>query len=274
MLLKRLIAAARSAPGMRLPEPELPLEVEEKAVRLHTRSDVQRHLEILYGDVKVGAERYTDLYFRCLQETGTAVTPFTIFQRFQTRLDLVHYLYATLAVPGAYAECGAYRGATALLLCHAWRSRAPAFDGSGFYVIDSFSGTPESDERDLIPVRGDGGGIRMTSFFPPRKSDVEVDKVRGYFRGFPRVEIAHGWIPDVLETLPEPAWAFVHIDLTLYAPTLSALEYFYPRLSPGGVLICEGSLFCPGVQKAVDSYAAAHDVPYVTLGHRELVFTK
>jgi O-methyltransferase len=275
MLLKRLLAAARTrVPAAPYPEPELPLDVEARTVSLHSRAAVQRHLDILYGDVRIGPERYTDLYFRCLERTGTAVTPFTIFQRFQTRLDLVRYLLATADVPGARAECGAYRGATALLLCHALRSRSPGFDGDGFYLIDSFSGTPESDERDLIPVRDGNGAIRMESFFPPRKTDVRVEMVRSYFQEFPRARVEQGWIPEVLERLPTPAWAYAHIDLTLYAPTLSALEYFYPRLSPGGVLVCEGSLFCPGVQKAVDAYSSAHDVPYVTLGHRELVFIK
>jgi hypothetical protein len=45
-------------------------------------------------------------------------------------------------------------------------------------------------------------------------------------------------------------------------------------LSAGGVLICDGSVFCPGAQKAVDAFSIAHDVPYVTLGHREAVFLK
>ena len=63
------------------------------------------------------------MYFRCLEDTGTVVTPFNVFQRFQTRHDLLRYFLETLDVRGARVECGAYRGATALLLCNAWRSR-------------------------------------------------------------------------------------------------------------------------------------------------------
>jgi O-methyltransferase len=275
MLLKKLISATR--PSARLPagaEPDYPLEIEASVSRLHSRAAIRRHLEILHDGLFVGSERFTDLYFRCLEDTGTLVTPFNVFQRFQTRHDLVRYFLATLSVPGARVECGAYRGATALLLCHTWRSTNPGFDGHNFFLIDSFSGTSSSTRPDYIAVRDEAGETRMKPFFPPGKTDVKVDDVRAYFRDFPRAQILEGWIPQVFRELPPTSWAFVHLDLTLYEPTLGALEYFYDKLSAGGVLICDGSVFCPGAQKAVDAFSIAHDIAYVTLGHREAVFLK
>src|SRR6185503_17721903 len=106
---------------------EYPLEIEQKLTRLHGRAPLNGHLEILFRDARVGNESFAELFSRCLKDTGTAVTPFNIFQRFQTRLDLLHYFLATLAVPGARAECGAYRGATALLFCNAWLTRDAGF---------------------------------------------------------------------------------------------------------------------------------------------------
>lgn len=275
MLIKKLIAAARStAPVPARAQPDYPLELEAKLNRLHGRVSIKPHLDILYGDLTIGGEPFTDLYFRCLAQTGTVVTPFNIFQRFQTRHDLVRYFLATLSVPGARVECGAYRGATALLLCHAWRSASSDFVGDGFHLIDSFSGTPASTQHDLIPVRDDAGAMRMEAFFPAGKTDVKAANVRGYFREFPGVSILEGWIPQVFETLADTKWAFVHLDLTLYEPTLAALRYFYPRLSAGGVIVCDGSVFCPGAQKAVDEFSSAEDLAYVTLGHREAVLLK
>lgn len=275
MLFRKLIAAMRGpAQAHKNAEIEYPLETEEKLSRLHARAPVRRHLEILHGDVRVGSESYVDLHFRCLEQTGTVLTPFTVFQRFQSRKDLLRYFLATLEVPGARAECGTYRGATALLLCHAWRSERADFDGTGFHLVDSFSGTSTSTGHDLIPVREPGGAARMTTFFPPGRTDVTADMVRGFFREFPGARVCAGWIPGVFGDLPETSWAFVHLDLTLYEATLAGLQYFYPRLSPGGVLVCVGSVFCPGVQKAVDEFTAAHDAPYIVLGYGERVFLK
>jgi hypothetical protein len=275
MLFKKLISAARTparvAGGA---QPDYPLEIEAQVSRLHARAPIRRHLDTLYGDVVVGGERFTDLYFRCMEETGTVVTPFNVFQRFQTRHDLLRYFLATLAIPGARVECGAYRGATALLLCRAARSRNANFDGTDFYLIDSFSGTAASSVHDLIPVRDDTGATGMQPFFPPGKTDVKVDDVRGYFRDFPAARILEGWIPEIFKSLPDAEWSFVHLDLTLYEATLAALRYFYERLTPGGALICDGSVFCPGAQKAVHDFSSAEDIAHVTLGHRETVFLK
>jgi hypothetical protein len=271
MAFKKLLAAFKPAQAATV---EYPLETEEALNRLHGAAPVDAHLRMLFRDVNVGAENYVDLYQRCLAHTGTVVTPFNVFHRFQSRRDLLQYFYATLAVPGARVECGTYRGATALLLAHAWRSRDPAFKGDNLYLVDSFVGTSESGEHDFIPVRGDDGTTRREAFFPVAQAGLTPELVRGFFGEFPDVSICAGWIPQVFSTLPERDWAFVHLDVTLYEPTLAALEYFYPRLNAGGVIICDGSIFCPGAKKAWDEFCARHALPFVVLGNRESILIK
>ena len=51
------------------------------------------------------------------------------------------------------------------------------------------------------------------------------------------------------------SYALVHLDADLYKPQLSGLEYFYPRVSRGGVIIihdCNNEYF--GSKKAVDEF--------------------
>jgi O-methyltransferase len=252
---------------------EFPLELEAKLNALHGRAPIDRHLEILFRDVNVGAENFAALYRRCLAETGTPVTPFNVFHRFQGRRDLLQYFFATMDVPGARAECGVYRGATALLMAHAWRSRQPAFDGDGLYLIDRFVGTSESGARDLIPVR-DGSGLRHEPFFAVAQAGLLPETVRSYFGAFPKIRICADWIPQVFSQIAEINWAFVHLDVTLYAPTRAALEYFHPRLNQGGVIVCDGSPFCPGARAAWDEFCAERDLPFIVLGNRECVLIK
>jgi hypothetical protein len=275
MLLKTLKQVATTLTARRFgADPEYPLEIEEKLGKLHGRAPIDRHLEALFRDMRVGSDNFKDLYLRCLERTGTAVTPFNVFQRFQTRATLLQYLAATVHLGGARAECGAYRGATGLLLCHALRSHQPGFRGESFFLIDSFAGTSASATQDLIPVRGNDGAVRMEPFFAQGKTDVTAEMVRGFFTEFTEARICAGWIPQVFSALPDREWSFVHIDLTLYEPTRAALEYFHPRLCVGGVIFCDGSLFCPGAEKAVDGFCASRDIPYVVLGHREAVLIK
>ena len=275
MLLHRLLAALQPGEAARATSPpEYPLETEEVLNRLHGAAPVAEHLRILFHGVNIGNESFVDVYQRCLAQTGTPLTPFNVFHRFQTRRDLLQYFFATLDLPGARAECGAYRGATALLLAHAWRSRQPGFNGEDLYLIDSFVGTSASGEHDLIAVRGAGGATRREAFFPVAKADISPEIVRGYFGDFPRVSICAGWIPQVFSALPERDWAFVHLDVTLYEPTLAALDYFYPRLNAGGVIICDGSIFCPGAKKAWDEFCATRELAFIVLGNRESILIK
>lgn len=279
MLLKKLFNTgkrrAASGAGDRGNAVCYPLEEEQRLYDAHGGAPLERHLDILCGDYRIGDERFIDVYRRCLQATGTAVTPFNVFQRYETRVQFCKYLFATLDVPGMRAECGVYRGATAMLLCHALRSRLPNYRGEGMHLVDSFSGTSESSTQDYIPVRDGDGTTRMQPFFPPGKTDTSPELVRGFFAAdYPLAEIHAGWIPEVFALLPASPWSYVHIDLTLFEPTLAALDYFYPRLSPGGVILCDGSIFCPGAEAACRAYCASQRLPYVMLGHRQYVLIK
>ncbi len=275
MLLKKLFAAARASLSKHhVDAVEYPLETEDRLNALHGRAPVDEHLRVLFHGDKIGEDGFADLYRRCLTQTGTPVTPFNVFHRFQSRRDLARYFMATLDLPGARAECGVYRGATALLLAHVWRSRDPDFKGDDLYLIDSFAGTSASGEHDLIPVREADGGTRREAFFPVASANISAELVRGFFGDFPRARICAGWIPQVFATLPERDWAFVHLDVTLYEPTRAALEYFYDRLNVGGVLVCDGSIFCPGAQKAWEEFCANRNIAFVTLGNRESVIIK
>jgi len=278
MPLKRLVEAARRAVTPRAtvaPEVEFPLEEEQRLYAAHGRAPVDKHLDVLYGDFRIGDKGFVELFRETMARTGTVVTPFNVFQRFETRRQLCRYLFATMDVPGLRAECGVYRGATALLLCHAMRSCHPGFDGTGMVLIDSFSGTSASVAQDLIPIREKDGDTTLQSFFPAGKTDVSIDLVRTFFaEEFPGVAFHPGWIPQVFASLPESRWACVHLDVTLFEPTLAALEYFYPRLSPGGVILCDGSIFCPGAERAVKQYCDNNALGYAILGHRTYVLMK
>ena len=52
-------------------------------------------------------------------------------------------------------------------------------------------------------------------------------------------------------------FALVNLDADLYKPTLAGLRYFYPLLSPGGVIIVHDYNFkWPGIKKATDEFVA------------------
>ena len=63
------------------------------------------------------------------------------------------------------------------------------------------------------------------------------------------------------------SFALLHVDVDLYRPTLQSLEFFWPRLAPGGVVVCDdyGSRKCPGARAAFDEFFADKDARLIEL---------
>ena len=141
-------------------------------------------------------------------------------------------------VRGDFAELGVYKGNSAKVLS---ALKGPRH----LYLFDTFSGFDRRDLRNLDKThRGD-------SF-----SDVSLDDVRS-FVGIDGVSYAAGWFPQSVSAAASNArYALVHIDCDLYDPAKAALEFFYPRLSPGGLLLIHdySSGLWPGLTQAVDEF--------------------
>lgn len=142
---------------------------------------------------------------------------------------------------GDLAECGVFRGATAYLLCEATRGT-----GKHVHLFDSFAGLSR-------PEAGDGdywreGGLR-----------AEEAEVRRSLDGFDQFTLYPGWIPARFPEVEARRFAFVHVDVDLYQPTRDSVEFFYPRLVPGAVLVLDdyGFSTCPGARRAVDQFFSA-----------------
>ncbi len=136
---------------------------------------------------------------------------------------------ATNHLAGDVAELGVYRGGSAKLIRH----YAP---GATLHLFDTFAGIPEDDTEE--------GGHRRGEFVGT------LDEVRARV-GTANTAFHVGAFPDVV---PENArYRFAHIDGDTYQTTRAAIEYFAPRMVPGGVLVFDdwGWENCPGVAKAL-----------------------
>jgi O-methyltransferase len=142
---------------------------------------------------------------------------------------------------GDVAELGVYKGNTAAIL-----SRYAERIGGKCYLFDTFEGF---SGRDLEGVDASA---------PRAFEDARFDDVRRLVDS-PAAVYVQGWFPDSLAQLADdPRFALVHIDCDLYKPMKSGLEYFYPRLVPGGVLVMHDymSLCWRGIEQAVDEFFA------------------
>jgi O-methyltransferase len=49
-------------------------------------------------------------------------------------------------------------------------------------------------------------------------------------------------------------FAFVHLDADLYDPIMAGLQFFYPRVAKGGIIVVHDYNSWPGARRAVDVY--------------------
>lgn len=154
--------------------------------------------------------------------------------------------FARLAMrqDGHFAECGTYKGASAYLLAKELRK---AGSDRKLHIYDSFEGVSAPDAID--------GGHWVKGYM--RGS---LDEVQDNLREFASHIVYHkGWIPEGFDPDSSDVFSFVHIDVDLHQPTRDALEYFYPRMTQHGVILCDDYGFetCPGARKACDEFFAA-----------------
>lgn len=115
------------------------------------------------------------------------------------------------------------------------------------HLFDSFEGVS-------APTSEDG---KNTAW---KKGDLKTDEsiTRANLSKFQNCQYYKGWIPDRFNEIEDRRFALMHIDVDLYQPTLESLKFFYDKINPGGVIICDdyGSSSCPGARLAFDQFFA------------------
>lgn len=74
--------------------------------------------------------------------------------------------------------------------------------------------------------------------------------VRNRLRAYSNVHFRSGIFRQCAAGIDDVLFSFVHLDADLYSSTLAGLEFFYPRMVPGGIIIAHDYSTLPGVARA------------------------
>jgi O-methyltransferase len=155
------------------------------------------------------------------------------------RWILWQLLRMTSHVEGDTVECGVFHGASSWLICAANRGKDRIH-----HIFDSFEGLS-------APQSEDGSYWTPGVFATPEQ--VVIDNLAPFGD---LVRLYKGWIPDRFEEVADRTFSFVHVDVDLFQPTLDSVRFFYDRLAPGGILLCDdyGCGTCPGATASIDEF--------------------
>ena len=174
------------------------------------------------------------------------------YRSLDRKFALRELLGLALRRPGAVAECGVFRGASAFLMARAIRQ---AGGERCLHLFDSFAGLSDPEPKD--------GDYWAAGSLACSQSEVAANLAE--FGDL--VRFHKGWIPARFGDVSDTRFCFVHIDVDLYQPTRAALDFFYPRMVAGGMIVCDDYGFetCPGARQAMDAFFSERPEPVVGL---------
>lgn len=157
---------------------------------------------------------------------GDVIFLYDMEQKFSAKTALIRRLadrLGDIGVEGAVAEVGCGNGDTS------WQLNA-LMPERKLYLFDTFAGF---DPRDIEKEQELGCS-------KARAGDMEYkteNKLLARMVNPDHVVLKKGYFPETAEIAEEEKFSLVLLDACLYNPTFRGLEFFFPRMSRGGIIL-------------------------------------
>ncbi len=136
-------------------------------------------------------------------------------------------------IAGDYAEVGVYRGTSAETISKGKKDKP-------LHLFDTFESFPELSNIDYKV-----SSLERKYFTP------DYQKVKERLSKYPNINFYKGFFPKTAESVKDKKFAFVHLDADLYQATLDGLNFFWPRMTKGGIIVIHDR-YLPAVKKALE----------------------
>jgi O-methyltransferase len=199
---------------------------------------------------------------RALPHTMTGIP------RMLALIDAVRYC-VNRPIPGAFAECGVWRGGSVLAMI--LTLQAVGAEPRDIHLYDTFEGMTAPTEEDVSDIEGAALEVWDQAERENRRAWTEVfdaetfneEAVRHLLlsTGYPsdRLHFVRGPVEETLPASVPKDLALLRLDTDWYASTRHELTHLFPLLRPGGVLIVDDYGHWRGARQAIDEYfSSAH----------------
>ncbi len=195
-------------------------------------------------------DNFLRLYKQSLKESGSTNTDnLAKFSRFYLMSQFCEYAIKNSNKSDNFAEIGVFNGHSARIILGLMEQNSLKPD---FHLFDSFEGLSEftANDKKNSTIKGENLRNDLKVHFKAKKEPINA------LKGIKNIYIHKGWVPSEFYKVENKSFRFVHIDVDLYKPTLESLNFFYPRLVEGGVIVCDdyNSREFPGAKLAWDTF--------------------
>jgi hypothetical protein len=174
------------------------------------------------------------------------------------RLDNLQFVMEdTLArgIPGDFIEAGAWRGGATIFMRAVLK--AHGVGDRTVWVADSFEGLPPPNPEQFPEDEG-------SELHTWEELAISLEVVKSNFEHIglldDQVRFLKGWFKDTLPNAPIEKLAVLRVDADLYESTTQALEYLYPKLSPGGYVIVDDYGILPPCKAATVDFRKRYGI--------------
>ena len=215
---------------------------------------------IEFDEVIVGVLTYRQEVYDKLLSFG--INPSKINTRYvdiptYARIEFLKSIAKTIReenVTGSVAELGVFRGEFA-------KEINKVFSDRKLYLFDTFEGFDERDtQKELQRNYTDKD---KQGYF----SNTSEEYVLSLMENPENCVIRKVFFPETTEGVDE-TFCFVNLDADLYSPTVAGLQWFYPRMGQGGVILIHDffSKAFHGVKDAVKEFCKENAITYIPVG--------
>lgn len=168
-----------------------------------------------------------------------------------------------LEIPGDIAELGVFRGLGLMTWANFLESYCIGDRTKVVYGFDNWSGFNELSKQDGEESKESNkfkGGFSPEEYFDELQDAIRIFDCDRFIPWKERIKLIEGdieeTVPKFVDENPGVRFSLIHFDCDLYLPTKTALEFFWPILSKGGIMIFdEYSIHdWPGETRAVDEF--------------------
>jgi len=128
------------------------------------------------------------------------------------------------------------------------------------HLFDTFSGLPETSETDTVHRLG-----HFKSHFKEGQFACGLENVQKYLSDLSSINFHPGLFPATGDELTDERFSFVHIDVDIYQSSIDSLEWFYPRMLAGGIIVTHDFASCVGPRKAFTVFFKRRPEPLIEL---------
>lgn len=187
------------------------------------------------------------------------VRPFTMtsIERIKALLDAVKYV-VEFGIEGDVVECGAWKGGSVMAM--QLQLLELGVSNRRFHVFDTFEGMSTPTEYDKMYDNQSANELLKNSdkatstnwaYSPLDEAKANIGSI-----GYPleSVSFIKGMVENTIPGSSVDKISILRLDTDWYESTKIELEYLYPKLALGGILIIDDYGHWKGCKKAVDDY--------------------